>query len=293
MTLPGLLSSPSQRRSFLVTSGVIILLVVLLILVLFHSTPDTRAWNLVINALIAFASSSIFAIAVGLYMTYCFDDPFELASANRLLPKDIGQALTEMAGNAMEYKLMVRTGRHFRAEVLPVLVSNATKHRRPVTIEAILLDFRDDKICGKYASYRRSSSFDRHNWSKRYVQKEIIATILKLIQTKRDHSTLIRINLYLSTRLSTFRFDGSHDQVIVTREDPADIASRYHSSDNEFSAYLNEFNWTREDAFEVKEWPAADTPFAALQMMFDTSDMIPELETDARTAINDPSPYVR
>ena len=293
MSLRGLFASPSQRRAFLLTSGVTILSLILLILLLSLQTPDTRAWNLVIGALTALASSSFFAVATGLYITYCFDDPFELASANRLLSRDIGTALNEMARSAVEYKLMVRTGRHFRAEVLPVLVSNAIRLRRPVTIEAILLDFRDGEICDKYASYRRSSSFDRQHWSRRYVQKEVLATILKLIEAQRDHRALLRINLYLSARLSTFRFDGSHDQIIVTREDPKDIASCYRSSDSHFSAYVNEFIWMREDAFNVKELPTTESPIAALQEMFDTWELTPELEKDVRAAMNEPSPYVR
>jgi len=293
MSLRGLFASPSQRRTFLLASSVINLTLVLLILLLFLKTPDTRGWNLVIGSLTALLSSSIFAVVGGLFVTYCFNDPFELASANKLLSTDVGTALTEMAQSASEYKLMVRTGRHFRAEILPVLVSNATRHRRPVTIEAILLDFRDDEICNKYASYRRSSSFDRHHWSTRYVQKEVLATILKLIEAERDHTALLTINLYLSARLSTFRFDGSHDQIIVTREDPKDIASRFRISDRDFSAYLNEFIWMRDDAFKVKNFPTAETPMAALRRMFDTWDLTPELEKDVRRAMNEPSPYVR
>ena len=171
--------------------------------------PDTRGWNLVISVLVALNSSAVFAITAFLYVKYFFDDPYEASLANKLLPQDIGQALTEMADSAWEYKIFVRTGRHFRAEVLPVLTKNAIAHRRQVTIDAILLDFRNDDICDKYASYRKSSSFDRNNWTRKYVQKEIMATILKLLEAAHDHSSLIRFNLYLSTRLSTFRFDGS------------------------------------------------------------------------------------
>ena len=250
-------------------------------------------WNILISFLTALVSSSIFAIATGLYINYCFDDPFEIASANRLLSKDIGAALADMAERAMEYRQMVRTGRHFRSDVLPVIVASATKNRRPVTIEAILLDFRAEEVCDRYASYRWSSSFDKKNWSRHYVQKEVLATVLKLIEAARDHSALLTVNLYLSARLSTFRFDGSHDEIIVTREDPTDVASRYRSSDSEFAAYLNEFVWTRDEAIKVEGWSTTGTPMSALKEVFDTWELPPQLERDALAAVDEASPYVR
>ena len=293
MTLRGVFASPTQRRVFLFTSIVIIGVLTALVLWLAYETPETRMGDILISFLTALVASSFFALATGLYINYCFDDPFEIASANRLLSKDIGPALVDMAKRAMEYRLMVRTGRHFRSEVLPVIVASATNNRRRVTIEAILLDFREEEVCDRYASYRRSASFDKDIWSRHYVQKEVLASVLKLIEAARDHSALLTVNLYLSARLSTFRFDGSHDEMIVTREDPTDIASRYRSSDSEFSAYLNEFGWTRDEAFKVEGWSTLGTAMSALKEAFDSWKLSPELERDALAALDEGSPYVR
>lgn len=101
------------------------------------------------------------------------------------------------------------------------------------------------------------------------------------------------VNLYLSTRLSTFRFDGSHDEIIVTREDPKDVALRCRSSDSEFSAYSNEFVWIRDEAFKVEEWAVADTHMSVLKDTFDTWELTAELEESAVMAMNEASPYVR
>ena len=293
MSIYGIFTSRSQKRLFLLTLALIILLFATFTGLIYHFMPDTRGWNLVINVFVALLSSAIFAITAILYVKYFFVNPYEASFANKLLPRDIGPALVKMAESASEYKLFVRTGRHFRAEVLPNLITNAKIHRRQVTIEAILLDFRNDQICSKYASYRQSSSFDRNNWTKTYVQKEVLATILKLIQASHAHSTLIKFNLYLSSRLSNFRFDGSQDQIIITREDPKDIASRYRVFDNDFSAYLNEFNWARDEAFRVEQNSVNDTPTNTLKEMFDNCPIVAKLETDAADATDNPSPYPR
>ena len=293
MSLYGIFSSPSQRRQFLLTSGLIVVATALCGLMIYFYSPDTRDWNLLLDVLVGLLVSAIFVIIASLYVKYFFEDPYEITLAHKLLPQDIDLALTTMAQNALGYKLFVRTGRHFRAAILPILIDNSTRLRRRMTIEVILLDFRNDEICNKYASYRASSSFDHHQWSKEYVQKEILATILKLTQAAHDHDTLIRINLYLSSHLSTFRFDGSQDQIIVTREDPKDIASRYRSSNSEFSAYLNEFYWAQDEACKIDVGVANETPIDTLRAMFDNCPIISKLEEKVINSANNPSPYVR
>ena len=204
MSLYGIFSSPSQRRLFLLVSVSLVVILALCILIIFDKSPDTRGWNLFLDVLVGVLASAIFIILGSLFVKYFFKDPHEISFANKLLSKDIGPTLITMAKSATEYKLYVRTGRHFRAEILPILSDNATKLRRRVTVEAILLDFRNDDVCAKYASYRQSSSFDHYNWTKEYVQTEILATILKLIQAaQRTHNLLESIStLPLASRLS-------------------------------------------------------------------------------------------
>ena len=293
MSLHGIFSSPSQRRKFLLTSSLIILVSLFLVFLIYFFSPDARGWNLLLDVLVGLLASAIFVIIAALYVKYFFEDPHDIAFASKLLPVDIGPALIEMAMNASEYKLFVRTGRHFRADILPILVANATKARRRIEIQVILLDFRNDNVCEKYALYRRSSSSDGIPWSRKYVQKEILATILKLLQASHDHPTFIGMNLYLTTRLSTFRFDGSQEQFIVTREDPKDIASRYRSSDAEFTAYLNEFHWSREEACIIEIGETKETPIDKLQAMFGDNEIITELKEQAVTAMENRSPYAR
>lgn len=218
MSLSGILSSPSQRRSFLLLSLLLLALGSIGFVVIAIYAPNTPVWNAVNSFFISVVSGGVFALASSLYLLYFFEDPNEIAASSVLLPNDIGQTLEEVAKKASDYKIFVRTGRHFRAEVLPILAKQARQNRRRIRIEVVLLDFRDEAICDKYAAYRKVSSFDGKSWCTRYVQTEVLATIRKLIDTSKENSGLLDIRLFLSTRLSTFRIEGSSDEFLVTRE---------------------------------------------------------------------------
>lgn len=244
------------------------------------------------NLLVSIVSSGVFALTSALYISYFFVDPNDFAVKSTLLPQDIGQAIQGIATKAADYKIFVRTGRHFRAEVLPILIKRACETRHPIRVEVILLDLRDKEVCERYANYRKGSSFDRQLWDIAYVQKEVLATIFKLIHASHENRGFIDIDLFLSKRLSTFRIEGSSDEILVTREDPKDAASRFSRADRDFAAFVTELSWIRDEAYRVAKDSTGVLP-ATLLEMFGANAEIESLEASAREAINSPSPYVR
>jgi hypothetical protein len=138
---------------------------------------------------VGIVASATFALFSALYLYYFFTDPFDVAAATQLLATDIGAALEGIASSATEYRIYVRTGRHFRATILPLLAATAARKRIPIRLEIILLDFRDQVACEKYASFRQEASFDKQLWSLAYVQTEVIATILRAIEVSKASST--------------------------------------------------------------------------------------------------------
>lgn len=292
MSLSGILSSPSQRRSFLFLSGLLLLGGVLGILAIALWAPSTAVWTTLNSLFISIVAGGVFALASGLYLLYFFVDPNDLVATTALLPKDIGQALENIAKKATDYKIFVRTGRHFRAEILPLLERQARQNRLPMRVEVVLLDFRSETVCDKYATYRKASSFDRKTWDTRYVQQEVLATVLKLIEVSRENRGLVDIHLFLSQRLSTFRIEGSSDEMLVTREDPKDTASRYLRSHRDFAAFVNEFVWVRDEAYRVTPESDGGLP-ATLLAMFGENALISSLKVQAMQAMKSASPYAR
>ncbi|MFC6654886.1 hypothetical protein ACFQEX_04770 [Roseibium salinum] len=199
MSLSAIFASRYQRRTFLLLSILIIAFALATLWAIYYFLPDIRAWNLIISLLISVVASAVFALVSALFISYFFEDPTAAESKAVLLPQDIGPTLQNMANNAHDYKIYVRTGRHFRSEILPLIAKAARRERRPVNIEVILLDFRDNAICEKYANYRRSASFDSKLWSRKYVQKEVLSTIIALIQTANE-TLLSSTSNYISVR---------------------------------------------------------------------------------------------
>lgn len=292
MTLSGVLSSPFQRRTFLLVTGLLLAAVFIAVFAISYYAPNTPIWMALNSLLIAVGASGVFSVLAALYVRYFFVDPNDIAATSILLPEDIGQALRTIAAKAVDYKIFVRTGRHFRAEILPMLVNRAREIRTPIRVEVILLDFRDSVLCQKYANYRKDSSFDRQVWDTPYVQKEIVATVLALIRASRENPSLVDIHVFLSKRLSTFRIEGSSDEILVTREDPKDTASRYCRTHRDFGAFVTEFIWIRDEAYCVKKDEATELP-PTLREMFGESPELATLEINAKEAIDSPSPYVR
>lgn len=292
MTLSGILSSPSQRRSFLLSSVLLLTSGFIGILVIAILAPNTPVWNAVNSFLISVVAGGAFALVSGLYLLFFFVDPNDIASSSILLPEDIGQTLEDIAKIAPDYKIFVRTGRHFRAKILPIITEKARRSRLRIRIDVVLLDFRDEAICEKYAAYRKASSFDSKFWCVRYVQEEVLATILKLIEASQENRGLLDIHLFLSRRLSTFRIEGSSDEVVVTREDPKDIASRYPRSHRDFPAFVNEFDWIRDESYEVAQGSDNGLP-PSLYAMFGENALIRCLEAKAVEATRSGSPYAR
>lgn len=292
MALNGILSSRSQRRQLLVLWFVVLGLGVLAVVILAPLAEGHVIGTTLTGGLASIVASGIFALVTALYSFYVLVDPYELSASSILLPQDVGPALEGIAQKATSYSISVRTGRHFRAEILPVLVKQARKLRQPINVEVVLLDFRDGALCDKYANYRKTSSFDSKSWDTQYVQKEVLATILNVIEASRANRDLMTINLYLSRRLSTFRIEGSPDEMLVTREDPKDTAARYRRDHRDFPAYVNELKWIRDEAYRIQPADDGGLP-ATLTDMFVGDALVASLEGEAKKAANSRSPYAR
>ncbi|EPJ8756911.1 hypothetical protein U0028_24405 [Pseudomonas putida] len=289
VSLSGIFSSAYQRRSFLLASGGLLLLCFLAIMWIANipeQTPSLAAFNSFLTSVVA---SGAFAIISTLYISF-FVDPNEVQKAAVVLPQDISQNLERIVADSTDYQICVRTGRHFRADTLPRLLEQAKKHRQPIRLDVILLDFRDVTICEQYARFRQSATFDSHLWDVKYVQSEVLATILTIARAHIEYPLLLDVHLYLSKRLSTFRIEGSSQELIITREDPKDFAYRYHRSHRDYAAYAHELGLIRTEAQKV-EIPTKSAPTEVLQTMFGLGAIPPEVITEAEKGVGGRSPY--
>lgn len=123
MSLSGIFSSRYQRRSFLVASTLVIAACGVLIMLIAYYGKDQALWEAFNNYFISIVASGAFAIISTLYLSY-FTDPRLARAETLILPQDIDENLRRLAGGAHDYRIYVRTGRHFRAKALPTLVKH-------------------------------------------------------------------------------------------------------------------------------------------------------------------------
>lgn len=292
MSLPGLLKSKSQRRLFIWFSVLLVVVCLAAALGVAWGEPGPKWLRDTLNGvLLSLVASGIFALFSMAYIAY-FLDPGEVQSRIVICPSDLRAELERVATQAKDYRIYVRSGRHFRAEILPILIKQAKLMRRPIALEVVLLDFRDQVICDKYAHFRKHSSFDGNHWSTEVVQAEVLATVLAVAQAVVDTPSTLRVSLYLSSRLSTFRVEGSSDEIIVTREDPKDFAYKFHHSHPEHSAYMTEFDWIRDDAAEVT-MPTGASVEGLLATIFGRETVSVQAEDAAKVALKGKTPYGR
>lgn len=291
MKISSILNSPSQKRIFLFTSLFVLAVSIIGIFLIATLVPSTPLWGTFSNLLTSVVASGAFALMSALFLTYFFVDPDDIAKKSAVLPQDIEKALVQIASSANEYTIFARTGRHFRAEILPILVRRARSSRRKMRIRAVLLDLRDVSICTRYANFRRNSSFDKYLWSAEYVRTEVLSTVLALIQASQENPDLIEIELFLSARLSTFRIEGTADELLVTREDPKDHAMRYRKADRDYSAFSTELDWICAEAFRVRNQEDGTFP-SGITSIFDDGQ-ITALEPVAKSNLSNASPYAR
>lgn len=289
MALPGFMKSKSQRRLFVGFSLLLVITCLGAALAIAWGEPGPKWLRDTLNGLLlSLVASGVFALFSIGYVAY-FLDPGEERDNIVVLPQDLKRELDRIATEAKDYKVYVRTGRYFRSRTLPKLIEQARSTRRPINIEVVLLDFRDHQMCDLYARFRKDS-FDGHLWSIGSARAGILATAGALAKAALDNSSLVTASLYLSSRLSVFRIEGSADELLVTREGPKDFAYKFHHSHPDHAAYLTEFTWIRDTASRI-DLPRTTPSGSLLAAMFDQEEVTPEVEQAVNDALARKAPY--
>lgn len=116
------------------------------------------------------------------------------------------------------------TGTYLRAVTLPQCVAGARERRRSIAMRIEILDPTDAAVCARYAGFRSSvpsiGPVDDEPWTVERTRKEAYATILAAYWF-RQHNELLSVEVGLSSKMTTFRWDMSSSAVIQTQESAA------------------------------------------------------------------------
>ena len=116
------------------------------------------------------------------------------------------------------------TGTYLRAVTLPQCVANARERRRSVAMRIEIIDPTDATVCARYSSFRSSvpssGPVDAEPWTVERTRKEAYATILAAYWY-RQRNDLLMVEVGLTDKMTTFRWDMSSTAVIQTQESAA------------------------------------------------------------------------
>jgi hypothetical protein len=165
------------------------------------------------------------------------------------------------------------TGTYTRAKTLPDCVANArhASPRRNLDIRLIILDPTNVQLCAMYASYRATfASLDptEERWTTDRTQKESYATVLAAAWHKRSYD-LLTVGVFLTSIMSTFRYDMSDSCLIVTQDDPAFPAMVIERNSPHYYAHATEMAKSQQQARHV----IVNGPHAQLSEILDTEQV--------------------
>src|SRR5216684_27712 len=136
---------------------------------------------------------------------------------------EVGLALEEARRNTDRWAFKGGTGTFLRAVTIPECVEIARRKKHTLHMQLEIIDPANEKLCATYAQFRRSLS-DQPDatgeiWTVDRVRKESYATVLAACWYQRRFS-FVTIEVGLSSVMTTFRWDMTPHQLIITQEDP-------------------------------------------------------------------------
>jgi hypothetical protein len=136
---------------------------------------------------------------------------------------EVGHALEEARRNTDRWVFKGGTGTFMRAVTLPGCIDIARRKKQTLHIQLEIIDPADEKVCSSYAQFRRSLS-DRPDstgeiWTLDRTRKESYATVLAACWY-RQRFPFLTVEVGLSQVMTTFRWDMTPRQLIITQEDP-------------------------------------------------------------------------
>lgn len=136
---------------------------------------------------------------------------------------EIGELLAKARRETTAWTFRGGTGTYTRIVTLPDCVAHARKGRRVLQVRIEILDPTQPAVCEEYAAlYRRLATGpedDASTWTGDATRRESYATVLAACWYKQRYAPL-RIELGLTSAISTFRFDMSSRYLIVTQRGP-------------------------------------------------------------------------
>lgn len=249
MKIEDLQKSPFKFKAFLFLSliGVVILWTInFYILPMFFGVSVSLSKTLtdVFNNLTALLISGTIGI---LFLYLLTPKIMSKAEIVKLEPRDLKNSLEEILKDADFYYYCGHTARWTRTVTLPKLYKDAWSKKITKEINITILDPNNAELLRYFISFGHGKREKGNTINDtKDLKKELLSTIL--IGLVCDNKSFIKVNLYLSSKVSLFRFDLSDKAAILTKPNPLDPALKVYSGTFFYQSYKEEIKITQDQS---------------------------------------------
>lgn len=224
-----------QKRAFFIISFLILCAYILFrffLLPIFDENETLTLAKFLGIVLDTFIASYLITIIIGCFIWFITPKKHLKSTIEVIEPKEIGHLLKSNAVTSKKWIYKGTCGRFTRSTTLPIMARSARHDSLGRQVDIYLLNPENTKVCKEYAIYRSGlKSGSKKIWSLKIVQEEILATLISALKYKQCEP-LLDIRLFFIDNFSSFRFDISDQNAIMTKEDPS--ASALLASKNSY-----------------------------------------------------------
>lgn len=241
-SVAGVLGSRYTRRRFFLISSVAIVLLIVVDGLSAHFL-SVGALREALIAVFSAAAANLATIML-IYGVWLWVTPNAMRHVGLLevRSREIRERIEQLAAGADEYWFLGRSGRYFRAVVLPTLSSAAQRDRRRIHIRIVLPNPDHERNTQLYCHMMLGLQEEA---TENTLHTNVLATIVSAVHASRLNPYL-RIDIALSASVPVLRYDISNGGALVTRDAKhlpaiyADGGSQFHEMfrdavENEFS----------------------------------------------------------
>jgi hypothetical protein len=178
----------------------------------------------------------------------------EMSMVRVLRGSEVGRALEEARQNTDRWFFKGGTGTYIRAVTLPTCIERARERRRTLRMRLEIIDPTNEDVCEQYARFRQSGvnrlDATGEPWTLDRTRKESFATILAACLHK-QHYQFLELEIGLSARMTTFRWDLSDSRIVITQEDPGAPAMMIERGKPYYDAWSTELQASFDQASRV------------------------------------------
>lgn len=251
-----ILSKKHYRQTFYIVLALVFLIALLLRFLLIPETEkliSISTQTALTSLLDNLVTSIIVTVFIGSFVFWLRPEIVKRSAIEIVEPKQIGHLLKEATLTSKFWIYKGACGRYTRATTFPKLAEAARNDGIGRDIAVYLLDPRDDELCSKYATYRKSLKSGKNGkpWSCKVVQEEIVSTAISAFKYQ-STEPLLGIRLFFVKSFSAFRFDISESHVIVTKEEKEACALRADAGTYFYDSYKDDIRLIERQAEEFK-----------------------------------------